>query len=159
MWLVDTTRPLIMDGRLAICEAREADLKNYYRLMLGRKSSFADEAHKGNFVGVDCDIDRDLTGDLFENWRDFNRKFIPIYLEGHPDKTRVAAGLACGALWTVAKAFQLGDLVLCPDGTGTYLVGEVAGPYEYHPGRHPAPPPPGSVAPRRHPPSGNEPRA
>jgi hypothetical protein len=83
-------------------------MKNHYRLMLGRKSSFADEAHKGNFVGVDYDIDRDLTGDLFETWRDFNRKFIAIYLERTPGKTEVAAGLACGALWTVAKAFQAG---------------------------------------------------
>lgn len=29
----------------------------------------------------------------------------------------------------------IGDLVLCPDGTGGYHAGEIAGPYQYEPGR------------------------
>jgi hypothetical protein len=28
---------------------------------------------------------------------------------------------ACGALWTVYKGINVGDLVLCPDGAGSYL--------------------------------------
>jgi restriction system protein len=109
-------------------------MKKYYRVMLGAKSAFADEAYKGNFVAAGFIKDRDLTRDLSENRRDFNKKFIPIWLQTHPDKTKVSAGLACGMLWTVAKGLQLGDVVLCPDGKGNYYVGEVSGGYEYHKG-------------------------
>jgi restriction system protein len=53
----------------------------------------------------------------------------------HPDKTKIGAGLACGALWTVSKGIEKGDIVLCPDGTGKYRVGEVSGSYYYEPGK------------------------
>ena len=58
----------------------------------------------------------------------------------HPDKTKIGAGLACGALWTVSKGIQKGDIVLCPDGTGKYRVGEVSGSYYYEPGKDSVPP-------------------
>ena len=38
----------------------------------------------------------------------FNREFIAIFLEANPDKTKVAAGLACVASWTVSKGIQKG---------------------------------------------------
>ena len=102
--------------------------------MLGRKSVFADEAYKGNFIGVDFGLGMDLSNRLPENWREFNREFIPIFLEKHLDRTKIAAGLACGILWTIAKGILVGDIVLCPDGKGNYLVGEIAGDYEYQKG-------------------------
>ena len=83
------------------------------------------------FVGTDFGIHQDLTGQLPDEWRDFNREFIPIYLEKHPDKTKVAAGLACGAVHTVSKGMAQGDILLCPDGTGQYRVGEITGDYTY----------------------------
>lgn len=107
-------------------------MKNYYRIMLGKKSAYAEEAHKGNFIGAGFDVGKDLTNHLPENWRDFNKEFIPLWLEKNPKKTKVSAGLACGMLWTIAKGIQDGDIVLCPDGKGTYYVGEVSGGYEYH---------------------------
>jgi len=109
-------------------------MKNYYRIMLGRKSKFAKEAKEGNFIGADFAIDRDLSNRLPEEFRTFNKEFIPLYLEKHPDKKKVAAGLACGMLWTIAKGVKQGDVVLCPDGTGNYYVGEVSGGYEYKKG-------------------------
>jgi restriction system protein len=84
-----------------------------------------------NFIGADYSIAQDLTSKLPEDWRAFNREFIPIYQATHPDKTKIAAGLACGALWTIAKGIRKGDMVLCPDGSGTYHVGEVNGDYYY----------------------------
>jgi restriction system protein len=48
----------------------------------------------------------------------------------------VSAGLACGALWTIAKGLQRGDIVLCPNGEGSYLVGEIVGDYSYHEGKN-----------------------
>lgn len=108
--------------------------KKYYRIMLGRKSRHAEECFNGNFIGADFGINQDLTKELPENWRDFNKKFIPIYLKNEPEKTKVSAGLACGALWTVSKGIKIHDIVLCPDGTGQYLVGEVIEDYKYHSG-------------------------
>jgi restriction system protein len=64
---------------------------------------------------------------LPEEWRQFNAASIPVFPDGHPDKSRIAASLACGALWTVAKGIRTGNVVLCPDGTGQYHVGEVQG--------------------------------
>ena len=110
-------------------------MKNYYRIMLGQRSAFAEEAYKGNFIGAEFIKDRDLTQHLPDNWRDFNKEFIPLFLEQNPGKTKVSAGLACGMLWTIAKGIQIGDIVLCPNGQGVYYVGEVTGVYEYHKGQ------------------------
>ena len=109
-------------------------MSGIYRVMLGRRSVHAAECFQGGFIGTDFDIEQDLTADLPDQWRDFNAKFIPIFLAGHPDKTKIGAGLACGALWTVSKGIQIGDTVLCPDGSGNYRVGEVIGNYTYAPG-------------------------
>lgn len=106
--------------------------KSYYRVMLGRKSMHAEACRQGNFIGADFGLHIDLTDSLHDDWRVFNRDFIPRYQQQRPDKSRVAAGLACGALWTIAKGLQIGDIVLSPDGSGVYLVGEVTGPYAYH---------------------------
>lgn len=108
--------------------------KNYYRIMLGRKSAFADDCFKNNFIGADFDLNEDLSRKLPENWKQFNQEFIPKWLALHPGKTKVSAGLACGALWTIAKGIRIGDVVLCPNGTGSYYVAEVVGDYSYHPG-------------------------
>jgi restriction system protein len=108
-------------------------MKGYYRIMLGPKSIHADECFKGGFIGTDFEINMDLSKELPENWRDFNKKFIPIYLKERPDKTKISAGLACGSLWTVSKGIRKGSIVLCPDGQGFYYVGEVVDDYYYHP--------------------------
>ena len=109
-------------------------MKNYIRVILGAKSIYAKECYEGNFIGADYGIDQDLTDELPENWRDFNAKFREIWLKKHPGKSKVAAGLACGMLWTVCKGINMGDVVICPDGTGKYYAGEVSSQYHYHPG-------------------------
>jgi restriction system protein len=109
--------------------------KSYYRVMLGRQSAHVAECLAGGFIGTDFEIHQDLSGQLPEEWRQFNTAFIPVFLANRPDKSRIAAGLACGALWTVSKGIRTGDVVLCPDGTGRYHVGEVQGGYTYAPGQ------------------------
>jgi len=109
-------------------------MKSYYRVMLGKKSVFAEECFTGNYIGVGFGIEQDLTNKLTEQWRDFNKEFIPIYMASHPEKSKIGAGLACGALWTVSKGIKKRDVVLCPDGLGDYRVGEVNGDYYYEPG-------------------------
>jgi len=110
-------------------------VKKYYRVMLGRKSANAALGFDGGFIGVDFEIPQDLSKELPVDWRAFNKKFIPIFLAGHPDKTKIGAGLACGALWTVSKGISKGDTVISPDGSGTYRAGEVIGDYFYAPGQ------------------------
>jgi restriction system protein len=107
-------------------------MKRYFKLMLGRKSKFAEEAYNGNFIGMDFLHDIDLSGQFPENWREFNKKYIPVYLERREGKTRIAAGLACGALWTLGKGIKQEDIVLCPNGEGSYYVGEITSDYSYH---------------------------
>jgi restriction system protein len=102
--------------------------------MLGAKSMYAEQCFKDDFIGADFDINQDLSTKLPENWRDFNKVFIPVWLKNNPDKSKVAAGLACGMLWTICKGLNKGDLVLSPNGVGSYYVGEITGNYFYKPG-------------------------
>ena len=101
--------------------------------MLGRGGQFASMCRKEGYIGADFDIKMDLSDSLYDNWRDFNKKFVPIWMNLNPGKSRVPAGLACGALWTIAKGLQIGDMVLCPTGEGTYYVGVIDGGYFYVP--------------------------
>ncbi|MHB1236299.1 MAG: hypothetical protein ACYCY7_01935 [Gallionella sp.] len=89
-------------------------MKNYYRVMLGKQSIHASIGFAGNFIGADFEIPQDLTTNLPDDWRAFNKKFIPIFLSTHPDKTKIGAGLACGALWTVAKGIRKSDISIVP---------------------------------------------
>ena len=106
-------------------------MKRYVRVMLGAKSIYADECYQGNFIGTDFGIQQDLTQELPENWREFNKKFIPIWQIANPGKSKVSAGLSCGSLWTVSKGLKQGDVVLCPNGTGGYYVGEISSDYYF----------------------------
>jgi len=109
-------------------------MKEFYRVMLGRGSMYAQECREQGFIGAGFDINQDLTNALPENWREFNQQFIPIYLEANPGKSKIAAGLSCGFLWTICRGIRIGDVVLSPDGKGKYFVGEVQSDYRYVPG-------------------------
>ncbi len=106
-------------------------MKSYYRVMLGKKSVHANECFKGSFMGTDFGVQVDLAQKLYENWREFNHEFIPVFLQANPEKSRVAAGLACSAIWTVSKGLKVADIILSPDGMGNYRVGLVSGEYSY----------------------------
>lgn len=105
--------------------------KRYNRIMLGRGGMYADQCRSEGFIGVDFISDLDLTNRLSESWQEFNKQHIPIWLESHPDKSKTAAGLACGNLWTVCKGLQIGDVVLSPNGKGEYYVGTIVSDYYY----------------------------
>jgi len=99
--------------------------------MLGRQSRHAVACFEGSFVGSDFLPDIDLTGRLPDARRPFNKEFVPILMAQKPNKTKVGAGLSCGMLWTVCQGMAQGDIVLCPDGSGDYHIGEVTGGYEF----------------------------
>ena len=108
-------------------------MTKFIRIMLGKASMHAEECFEGGFIGVDFSLKKDLTAELAEDWREFNRALIPVWLESHPGKSKVAAGLACKMTWTVAKGLSAGDVVISPSGDGRYRFGEVIGDYEYKP--------------------------
>ena len=99
--------------------------------MLGKGSMYAKECREEGFIFGHFDIEQDLSNSLPENWREFNKEFIPVFLNQNPEKSKVAAGLSCGFLWTICKKMQTGDIVLSPDGKGRYFAGEVVGDYQY----------------------------
>ena len=99
--------------------------------MLGKQHKYFNECYDNKYVGVGFDIEIDLKNDLPDNWREFNKKYIPFYLKKNPDKSKVTAGLACGAVWTVSKGMNIGDILLCPDGQRNYKIGKISGDYFY----------------------------
>ncbi len=111
-------------------------MQRIFRIMAGGGSVYAPEARESGVIGVDWFPNEDLTGRLPDKWREFNAKFIPIYLKEHPEKSKIAAGLSCGFTWTVLKGIQVGDLVLTPNGKGQYFVGEITSDYLYAPGQN-----------------------
>lgn len=101
--------------------------------MAGQGGRFVEDCIANGYIGVDFDIFQDLSDSLFEDLHKFNEKFVPVYMNNVPDKSKVSAGLACGMLWTVCKGLKIGDVVLSPNGKGSYYVGEISGEYEYLP--------------------------
>ena len=111
-------------------------MRSYYQLRLGKGAKYFSECLEGGFVGVDWFQKIDLTNILNESteWRMFNKKMIPVYLEENPERKKVAAGLACGATYTVCKTIKTGDVVICPRGDGAYAVGEISSEYIFSKG-------------------------
>lgn len=108
-------------------------MKKYNRVMLGKGGMFAKECRTEGFIGADFDINEDLSNSLYEDWRKFNETFIPTWLKKFPEKSKTAAGLACGFLWTIVKGLKIGDTVLCPSGEGYYYIGTISSDYYYKP--------------------------
>ncbi len=102
-----------------------------YFIRLGRQGAFVHDAVERGYVGVDYGMVDDFTGKFPDEWTAFNKTYIPRYLELSPDKSKVAAGLACGTIWTLGKGMQDGDLVVTPDSAGMLHVGRVTGPYAF----------------------------
>lgn len=100
--------------------------------MLGSKSSAAEAARAGGYLGADYEVLQDLTGHLPDTYREFNSEWIPFFLQTRD--SRVSAGLAAGQLWTICRGIEVGDIVLSPTGQpGELQVGEVTGQYYYAP--------------------------
>ena len=106
-------------------------MKQYNRIYLGKGGMYAEQCHQEGYIGANFNIYQDLTGEFTENWRDFNKKYIPVCMAGNPEKSKTAAGLHCGYLWTMFKGLKIGDVVLCPSGKGFYYVGVINGYYYY----------------------------
>ncbi len=110
--------------------------KEYRRIMLGAKSANAEDGLKGGWIAAGYLQGIDLTGQFPPRFQEFNAKMRDVYLEQNPEKSKVAAGLACGMLYTICHGANEGDVVLTPDTDGHIHFGEVSGDYFYDPDYH-----------------------
>lgn len=106
---------------------------NYYRVRLGTGGMHVEQCLREGFIGVDYGLDIDLTGRLPDHWKEFNREFIPELQARFPGKSKVAAGLQCGGIWSLSKGLTIGDIVISPGDNDHFHVGEVTGEYIYAP--------------------------
>jgi len=104
----------------------------YKRLRTGRTHQWFKMFRENNFVGVSYGLETDISADLFENWRDFNKKYIDkiIDLSGGT-KSRVGAGLNCGVIWTLSKGIEIGNVILCQDENKNYHACKVTSNYYF----------------------------
>ena len=105
--------------------------KKISRLRTGRNQEWFKPFYEGNFIGASFGLEMDLSNDLFDNWREFNKKFIDYIIKIHPDKSRVGAGLNCGVIWTLAKGLTKDAIVLCPDKEGNFIACKIVSDYYY----------------------------
>jgi restriction system protein len=109
-------------------------MRNYYRVMLGSQSRFAQECFDEGFIGAGFIPDADLTLRLTEDAGAFRAEFVPVQMGRFPDKSKASAAANVGALWRICKGIQVGDIVISPDGKGSYRAGEITGGYVFTPG-------------------------
>lgn len=105
--------------------------KQYNRVIVGEKSAYFQECLDGGYIGSHWKFAADLTGDLPDDWHEFNAKYIPICLKALGEISKIAAGLYCGALWTISKGLNMGDTVLMPNGKGQYAIGTIISDYYF----------------------------
>ena len=103
----------------------------YMRLRTGREHEWFELFHKNNFIGADYDLSTNLTNYLFDNWREFNAKFVPEIIKLNPEKSKVGAGLICGVLWTLCKGIKEDAIVFCQDKNKDYHLCKVSSNYIY----------------------------
>ena len=104
-------------------------MKNYYRVILGKGGKYADQCFTGGFVGLYSNLQQDLGNDDSADLREFRLKWVPRLIKSDTKLTKAGAGIACGYLYSIAKGMAIGDIVISPDGKGSYIVGEVIGDY------------------------------
>lgn len=106
-------------------------MTRYMRVTLGRGNQHATQAINEGWVGVGWMDDIDLTGKFKENWRDFNKEFIPLVMASDGIESKVGAGLACGMTHSVCAGMKLGDKVISPAGDGSYRIGTITSDYYF----------------------------
>lgn len=108
-------------------------MRNMYRIILGSGNIHFTQCQEQGIIGVDYVFNTSLTPFLADSWAESRTMMKPTYMRFNPEKTPVGAGLSCGALWTLGRRMQRGDIVFTPDGKGNYFVGEISGDYQYVP--------------------------
>jgi restriction system protein len=107
-------------------------MTEYLRVYAGRKAVFLDECIAENYIGVDFDIDLDISEYLDDDWPTFRNKFKDKFFEIHPQANKISGGLAIGSLWWVCCFLKQDDIVITSDSNNHYRFGLVKSPYFYN---------------------------
>lgn len=109
-------------------------MTRYFKCALGQGAAHFPKALAESWVGTGWLENLDLSGRFKDNWRDFNKEFIPIAMDEYGMKSRVSAGLACGQTWTLCFGLGKNDLIVSPNGQGQYQIGRITGDYYFQAG-------------------------
>lgn len=102
--------------------------------MLGKASANFGECHKESLIGIDFDIKIDLSSETTgqNDWKVFNKKYIPIHQSITKNVSNVSSGFACVKVWEIRFGMNIGDIVFTPDGSGNYYIAEIISDYLYN---------------------------
>jgi hypothetical protein len=109
----------------------------YYRIILGKANSHFEECFQNSSIGMNFDFNIDLSEEkepqFFEQngWKQFNRKYRPIYGKMTGNTSQRSLGLDCAKIWQIRYEMNIGDTILCPDGKGNYFIAEITSDYTY----------------------------
>ena len=104
---------------------------SYYRVMLGKKSTHAENCFEHGFIGAHYGIDQDLNEILTDEIKSFNEQFVGMFLDVNPTKSKMSASMSGGMMHALCKRLNIGDVVLSPNGKGFYRSGIVTSDYHY----------------------------
>jgi restriction system protein len=105
----------------------------YWRINLGEKGKFAQEAFEGGWIGTGWAGDRDLSEPIRQTREDFSQWFIALLMSSGNSNKRAAA-IGSSATWWVGNGLELGDIVFTRKLDGNFQSGRVTGDYFYQPG-------------------------
>lgn len=110
-------------------------MTRYFRVSLGERGKFAQQALAEGWIGTGWLSSVDLTNRLPQTHAEFREEFKPVVLDTDNVDSPIAAGLACGMTFTVAAFMEVGDIVLSGTPDGDFQVGKVTGNYYFAPGQ------------------------
>lgn len=109
-------------------------MADYWMVRLGYGGDTAEEMIEAGYIGVDWDIDFDISPYLGNGPDDFRRTMKERWLERVPEGTKVAATRVMNLMWDACEGIRQGDIVVTRKADRYFASGTVVGGYEYFPG-------------------------
>lgn len=104
--------------------------------MLGQAHSLAQDAYINGYIGVNYGFENDLSS-YVETDRDTFRSYAKeMFLEKEPERSNISIGLSTGTVWTLIHDMKQGDIIISPNGQGSYYIGIITSPYIYVSDQH-----------------------
>jgi restriction system protein len=108
-------------------------MKKYYKVMLGQAHSLAQDAYTNGYIGVNYGFENDLSSYVETNRDTFRTYAKKMFLEREPERSNISIGLSTGTVWTLIHDMKQGDVIISPNGQGSYYIGIITSPYIYVP--------------------------
>ncbi len=109
-------------------------MKNYYRIILGRRNTIAAECVAAGYIGIDYDMPDMTPWVSLEDSAFDNNVRGELRGKDYCD-SKIKESLACGVITKFVRRMRAGDVVICSMGDQTYRVGEVTGGYFFAAGQ------------------------